>query len=108
MILLPPAFSIQLFDISVFGRANLVPILLLAHKKYQAVNSLTPDLSELSTNHKNRSGEDSFFEDDTRSIEWKQYFSELLYVISQNMNYLVNLDEAAIRKAEKYNRMEPC
>ncbi|WP_041601351.1 hypothetical protein [Halobacillus halophilus] len=67
---LPPSFPIQLYDISVYGRADLVPILLLAHKKYQAVNSQTPDFSKLSIYHKNRSGEDSFFEDDTRSIEW--------------------------------------
>ncbi|MCA1009578.1 squalene--hopene cyclase [Halobacillus halophilus] len=109
VILLPPAFPIQLFDISVFGRSNLVPILLLAHKKYQAGSIHTPDLSELSTSHKNRSGEDSFFEDDIRSLEWKKYFRELLNVMSQNLNYLVNLEEAAIRKAENYmiNRIEP-
>jgi|GEM_PF-6038125 len=81
---LPPVVPIQVYDRSVYGRANLVPILLLAHKKYQAVSSQTPDLLELSINHKSRSGEDSFFEDDTRSIEWKQYFSELLNIMSHN------------------------
>ncbi|MGP4070203.1 hypothetical protein [Halobacillus sp. B29] len=66
---LPTSFPIQLYEISVYGRGDLVTILLLAHKKYQAVNSQTPDLSKLSIYHKNRSGEDSFFEDVTRFIE---------------------------------------
>ncbi|WP_175477755.1 hypothetical protein [Halobacillus alkaliphilus] len=84
VIFLPPAFLIQLYDLSVFGRANLVPILLLAYKKYQVVSSQTHDLSELSINHKNWSSKESFFEDENRSNEWKQYFSELLNVMNHN------------------------
>ena len=34
LMLLPPTFPINLYDFSAYGRANLVPIMILADKKF--------------------------------------------------------------------------
>ncbi len=46
-ILLPPSFPLNIFDISLYGRTHLIPILLLGHKKFQLRVSSTPDLRDL-------------------------------------------------------------
>jgi sporulenol synthase len=45
--LLPKSFSINLFDLSVYGRANIVPILVLADAKFRMKTGQSPDLSDL-------------------------------------------------------------
>ena len=47
MILLPSSFPINFYDFSVFGRANLTPIMILADKKFQLKTENSPDLSDL-------------------------------------------------------------
>ncbi|KMM39162.1 terpene cyclase/mutase family protein [Guptibacillus hwajinpoensis] len=43
----PLSTPLNIFDISVFGRSNLIPILILADKKFSLKNSGGPDLSDL-------------------------------------------------------------
>ena len=47
IILLPLSFPINFYDLSVFGRANLVPIMVLSEKKYSKKTKKSPDLSNL-------------------------------------------------------------
>ncbi|MBM7694462.1 sporulenol synthase [Peribacillus deserti] len=46
-VLLPSSFFISIYDISVFGRSNLIPILLLGNKKFRLKTHDTPSLSDL-------------------------------------------------------------
>ncbi|MED5052939.1 squalene--hopene cyclase [Anoxybacillus rupiensis] len=46
-LLLPPSFPLHFFDISVYGRANLTPLLVLLDNKYSRKTSKSPNLSEL-------------------------------------------------------------
>lgn len=46
IILLPLHFPINFYDISVYGRANLAPIMILASKKYVKITTRSPNLSD--------------------------------------------------------------
>ncbi|MBS4172500.1 prenyltransferase/squalene oxidase repeat-containing protein [Bacillus sp. FJAT-49736] len=46
-ILLPAKFPINFFDISVFGRSNIAPILILSDVEFTLITKMSPDLSEL-------------------------------------------------------------
>jgi sporulenol synthase len=46
-LLLPPSFPLHFFDISVQGRANLTPLLILTDNKYYRKTRKSPDLSDL-------------------------------------------------------------
>ena len=48
IILLPLHFPINFYDFSVYGRANLAPIMILANKKYVKTTKRSPNLSDLS------------------------------------------------------------
>ena len=48
IILLPLHFPINFYDFSVYGRANLAPIMILANKKYVKTTNRSPNLSDLS------------------------------------------------------------
>ncbi|WP_409305841.1 squalene--hopene cyclase [Peribacillus sp. SCS-155] len=47
VVLLPPSSLVSIYDLSVFGRSNLIPLLLLANKKYMVKNQHTPSLQDL-------------------------------------------------------------
>ncbi|WP_412729278.1 squalene--hopene cyclase [Cytobacillus praedii] len=49
LILLPPTFPINFYSFSVFGRANMAPIMILANRKYRIRLENSPDLSDLYT-----------------------------------------------------------
>ena len=46
-VLLPHSFPINFFDISVFGRANIAPLMILADKKYIIKTNKSPNISDL-------------------------------------------------------------
>lgn len=46
-ILLPPSFPVNFYQLSVFGRANLLPIMILADQKFSLKTNPSPDLSDL-------------------------------------------------------------
>ncbi|WP_026694596.1 terpene cyclase/mutase family protein [Peribacillus kribbensis] len=48
VVLLPSSFLISIYDISVFGRSNIIPLLLLGNKKFQLMTAASPSLEELS------------------------------------------------------------
>lgn len=65
LILLPPTFSINFYSFSVFGRANIAPVLILADRKFSLVTDKSPDLSDLFTRKQNNSFDDSFYMNQT-------------------------------------------
>jgi len=45
--LLPPSFPLNMYDLSVYGRANIVPLLVAAERRYSRRTAKSPDLSDL-------------------------------------------------------------
>ncbi|KHE72190.1 squalene--hopene cyclase [Halobacillus sp. BBL2006] len=107
VILLPPSFPVNIFDISVFGRANIIPILLLAHKKYQSISIYTPDLSDIGGG-KGRNEDDSFV-GESIAEEWRNYFTYLIDEIKSKVHTLFHFESEAIAQAKNYmlTRIEP-
>ena len=64
IILLPLHFPINFYDLSVYGRANLAPIMILANKKYVKTTNRSPNLSDLSLSE---AADDFFNLEDTRN-----------------------------------------
>ncbi|WP_409295188.1 prenyltransferase/squalene oxidase repeat-containing protein [Peribacillus sp. SCS-26] len=60
-ILLPSSFIVSIYDISVFGRSNIIPILVLGNRKFQMIVPDTPDLTHL--------------KDGQRDSEWEEFRS---------------------------------
>lgn len=93
-LLLPNTFSINFYQLSVFGRANLLPILILSDSKFQIRKKNSPDLSEL---HLRQNEEELFQEEDWRSLydTIKSGLESLLEIPSQ-------LKERAKSKGKQY------
>lgn len=96
LILLPPSFPINFFDFSVFGRANLAPIMILSTTNYSKKTKRSPDLSDLFASRQ----DDLFNWVETR--ETKKLFS----TIEQGINCLIglpkNIHSLAINRAKQY------
>ncbi|MEI5909576.1 prenyltransferase/squalene oxidase repeat-containing protein [Bacillus spongiae] len=103
LMLLPPTFPISFFDISVFGRANLVPILLLGDAKYQRKTKNSPNLSSLSSK---RDG-DGWQE--YRANDWKNFTSNVKQGTLSLIGLPWELHRIAKEKAKTYmlERIEP-
>ncbi|MGD6943217.1 squalene--hopene cyclase [Cytobacillus gottheilii] len=80
-ILLPSSFPINFYSLSVYGRSNIAPIMILADKRFRLKTKNRPDLRELYGNR-----EDAFFSW-SRSNEWQQVFS----AIKNSLTYLAGL-----------------
>ncbi|MGD7010094.1 squalene--hopene cyclase [Metabacillus sp. 84] len=94
-ILLPKNFPVNMYDISVYGRANLVPILVAAGKKFQLEIQDAPDLSCLK---EERVTEPELY----RSGEWRGIFSLISSGVQSMAEGPGRLKEAAFKKAETY------
>lgn len=89
IMLIPPSFPINFFSFSVYGRANLCPIMILASKKFRIRTEKSPDLSEII----NTEIYDDFgFH---RSQEWRPLYSLIL----QSVQRLIGLPEQIHKKA---------
>lgn len=101
-ILLPPTSPINFYNLSIFGRANLAPLLILAEKKFNIKISQTPDLSDLFSN---RSKVDNW----TSSVEWLSFLSSIEEEIKNLTTLPDKLHASAIDYAQKYmlDRIEP-
>lgn len=103
LILLPLSFPVNFYDFSVFGRANLAPIMILAAKKYSKKTRNSPNLSDLFV-----SRTDEFF-----SAEEKREFIQLFAIIEHGIKSLLMapqyLRSLAIERAKQYmlNHLEP-
>lgn len=102
MILLPTSFPINFYSFSVFGRANLAPILILAERKFSIPSAYAPDLSDL----KGRGEEEDQW---VHSSEWRSLLSLIQDGIKRLFGVKGELRRLALERAETYmlNHVEP-
>ena len=102
VILLPLYFPINFYSFSVFGRANLAPIMILADKKFTMKTDKSPDLSHL---HLHRNDTDQW----TRSSEFRSLYSFIEDGVKNLLGLPEQLHKMAIQRAKKYmlDRIEP-
>ncbi|WP_442595514.1 squalene--hopene cyclase [Neobacillus sp. D3-1R] len=102
ILLLPTTFPINFYDFSVYGRANLVPIMIVADKKYSKKTSKSPDLKNLFLSNKDISLEWE------RSGEWKAIYIYLKDVIKNLVGLPGEIHAYAIEQGKQYmlNRIE--
>ena len=103
LMLIPVTFPINFFSFSVYGRANLSPIMILANKKFIIRTEKSPDLSELFIGR---------IEDDfgwSRSQEWRSLHSVILQGVKSLIGLPDHLHTQAIHSAKQYmlDRIEP-
>jgi len=101
IILLPVNFPINFYDLSVYGRANLAPIMILANKKYVKTTKSSPNLSDLFL----PGTADAFFN--------IQDIHELFSIIEHDLENFLGLSQTfnslAINQTKQYmlNHIEP-
>ncbi|TJY41326.1 squalene--hopene cyclase [Cohnella pontilimi] len=95
MILLPHNFPINFYSFSVFGRANMTPIMILADKKFSIPSPYAPDLSDLKLK---RDDEDQW----VGSREWRSLRSYIQDGVKRLLGIPRVLHRLAIERAEKY------
>ncbi|WP_163183970.1 squalene--hopene cyclase [Neobacillus sedimentimangrovi] len=102
VILLPQLFPINFYSFSVFGRANLTPIMILAKKKFSIRTKYTPNLTELRLK---RDEEDQW----DHSNEWRSILSSIEDGVKRLVGIPKELRNLALKRAEKYmlDRIEP-
>lgn len=102
LILLPHSFPINFYSFSVFGRANLTPIMILADKKFSIRTASTPDLSDLKWI---RDDEDQW----VRSSEWRWLLSLIQDGVKRLLGIPSERHRLALELAEKYmlDHLEP-
>lgn len=108
-LLLPATFPISMFDFAAYARVHLVPMLLLADRRFAMKTNASPDLSDLAVDGLDSlapAGSDHARQDDVR-------FQALLEEIKSSLGRLVGiprrLHRAATLQAEQYmlERIEP-
>ncbi|WP_420490685.1 squalene--hopene cyclase [Neobacillus drentensis] len=95
VILLPLQFPLNFYSFSVFGRANMTPIMLLMDKKFSLKTAKSPNLKDLTVN---RDQEVSWIQPN----EWRSFLSILEEGISSLMGLPDQLHKLAIERAKKY------
>ncbi|WP_449540502.1 squalene--hopene cyclase [Ferdinandcohnia sp. Marseille-Q9671] len=104
LILVPTTFPVHLYSFSEFGRANLIPIMILADKKFTRKTSNSPDLSSLFTSR----NEDDVFQF-RRSDEWRSIFATIKQALKSIIGFPSHLHRLATEQAKHYmiRRIEP-
>lgn len=95
-ILLPPTFPVNFFDLSVYARANLTPILIAADYKYSLMTKRSPDLSDLFLN---RGSLDNW---DREIDSWRSVLSSIQQGIKSLVGYPRELHKLALDWAMQY------
>lgn len=101
VLLIPDSFPINLFDFSMFGRTNIIPLLILANLGFSRRTLRSPDLSDLYLKKENR-----FFTEDP---EFRSVIHSIQKGVKGLKDYPGNLRELALNRAEQYmlDRIEP-
>ncbi|WP_257346825.1 squalene--hopene cyclase [Pseudalkalibacillus decolorationis] len=102
IMLLPLSSPINFYDFSVFGRANLAPILILNDRKYQKKTKRSPNLSDLFVNR-------GIVHPYDQPEEWRNIFSSMKTELQKVTNPNQNIQRLAIERAKQYmlNHLEP-
>ncbi|MET3698618.1 sporulene cyclase [Bacillus oleivorans] len=102
-ILLPRSFPFNFYDISVFARANLAPMMILTSLRFQIRTNRSPDLSNLHISERND------YWEEYRSKEWRTFFSMIQHGISTLLGIPERIRARALDEARRYmlQRIEP-
>ncbi len=102
IVLLPLSFPINFYEFSVFGRANLAPILIVADKKFTLVDKNKPDLSDLFLQQQR-------VDNWARVPELESVFSAMEAGVKQLIGLPGQLHGLAIERTKKYmlDHIEP-
>ena len=101
IILLPLHFPINFYDISVYGRVNFAPIMILANKKYVKTTTRSPNLSDLTL---------SGATDDFLDIqELQDFFSMIEHDLKSLLRFSQTIHPLAVNQTKQYmlDRIEP-
>ncbi|MEK3887193.1 squalene--hopene cyclase [Bacillus sp. FSL K6-3431] len=96
LILLPLTFPVNFYDISVFGRANLAPIMIIADKKFSKKTKKSPTLTDIFISRE----KDFFIWKETR--ESKQLFSLISDGIKSLFSLPQHIHSLAIDRTKQY------
>ena len=107
VILLPPISPINIYDLSVFGRVNMIPLLLLGHKKFQIKSPITPNLKDLYHTREERSKEHVW--EEYRTEEYRSFFSTVQNAVKSLVGFPDYLHSLALESTKRYmiDRLEP-
>ncbi|MFE5322188.1 squalene--hopene cyclase [Paenibacillus sp. NPDC056579] len=101
VLLLPPSFPISFYDFSGFGRVHLVPMLLMADRRFTIRTDTTPDLSDLSgsglVHDRTEDGTNS-----SSRISHQRLLDEIQSGLQQLAGLPGMLHERAVAEAERY------
>lgn len=100
MILLPAHCPFSFYGFSEYGRANIVPIMILARKRFSLKTADSPDLAHL---YIRTSSSDNDFE------KWRHFYTGLTNELNRLQGSPSLLEKRALKQAEQYirNRIEP-
>lgn len=103
LMLIQPIMPINFYSISVYGRANIVPIMIIAEKKFRFRTASSPDLSDLFT-----SREEANFSW-SRSSEWRTIHKTIKSSIKKIIGLPQELHQLSMSRAKQYmmNHLEP-
>ena len=98
IILLPTSFPINFYSFSVFGRANIAPIMILADKKFSLKTKKSPNLKDLFVHREDAELRDFF---GSRELEeWRSLSS----LINQGIKSLIGLPSHTHQLATEYTK----
>ncbi len=102
IMLFPPKAPLSFYDFSVFGRANLAPVLIVREKKFQLPTSYTPDLKHLYTSEQKRTNL-------AQTKEWRGMFTTINEQLQKLSETPEKLKAKSIETALQYmlKRIEP-
>ncbi|WP_017380532.1 squalene--hopene cyclase [Paenisporosarcina sp. TG-14] len=106
-VLLPLSFPLNFFDFSVFGRANLAPLMILTDKKYTIKTNKSPNISDLYMSKHTQWDEEYV----TRILlkEWSPFLSSIQRKVEDLIGLPKQIQELAVDKTKQYmlERIEP-
>ncbi|WP_243298294.1 squalene--hopene cyclase [Bacillus litorisediminis] len=107
IMLLPRSSPFNFYDISVFGRANLAPMMIITSLRLQAKTTLSPDLSHLYLSQRENHIDDYW--EEYRSKEWRSFFTLIQQGISTLLGIPERIRARALDEAKQYmlQRIEP-
>jgi sporulenol synthase len=100
LVLLPEILPINFYSFSIYGRANLTPMMILADKKFQIRTDISPDLPRLLNNQNTDSEVDLFSAN--RSLEWRSLCSHLQQAIKKLIGVPEQIHQQALNTAKQY------
>lgn len=106
-VLLPPTFFVNIYDLSVYGRVNMIPILLLGHERFQIKSSNAPSLKDLFLSREERSEEHVW--EEYRTEEYRSFFSTIQSGVKALIGFPDYLHSLALDSTKRYmlDRLEP-